>query len=78
MFRCSLSSPPGLPPQQPDAEQQFIDVKEAYETLSDEERRREFDRVNRLGRRVGFFQDVEEEVKGVMHVLVWGELGRCM
>lgn len=33
-----------------------MECKEAYETLTDDMRRREYDRINRLGRRVGFFQ----------------------
>ena len=49
---------------QPNAEQRFMELKEAYETLSDSDRRREYDRINRLGRRMGFFQDVAEDEVG--------------
>ncbi|GAX78623.1 hypothetical protein CEUSTIGMA_g6062.t1 [Chlamydomonas eustigma] len=61
---------------QPDAEQLFMECKEAYETLSDADRRREYDRVNRLGRRLGFFQDVEEEGWGSSRTpFRWSQVG---
>ncbi|KAG1671962.1 hypothetical protein FOA52_013334 [Chlamydomonas sp. UWO 241] len=46
---------------EPDAHQAFIDLKEAYETLSDGDSRREYDRMHGLGRRLGFFQDVDPQ-----------------
>lgn len=36
--------------------QRFMEAKEAYETLSDEAARAAYDRANRFGRRMGFFQ----------------------
>ena len=45
---------------QEDAEQDFMACKQAYEVLTDAERRRDYDAMA-LRRRIGFFRDVVEE-----------------